>query len=53
MLNDYTSNYKTCLVKLKILPLMYLFELKDILFSIKSIKVPTKQFNIYTCAVKP
>jgi len=26
---------------------MYLFELQDILFAIKSIKVQTKQFNIY------
>ena len=47
LLNDYTSSYKICLVKLKILPLMYLFELQDILFAIKSIKVQTKQFNIY------
>ena len=47
LLNDYTSNYKTHLVKLKILPLMYLFKLQDILFAIKSIKAPTKQFNIY------
>ena len=46
LLNDYTSNYKTRLVKLKILPLMYLLELQDILFAIKSMKFPTKQFNI-------
>ena len=26
---------------------MYLLELQDIIFAIKSIKVPTKQFNIY------
>ena len=32
LLNDYTSNNKTRLVKLKIL--MYLFELHDILFAI-------------------
>ena len=44
LLNDYTSSYKTRLVKLKILPLMYLFELQ---FAIKSIKVQTKQFSIY------
>jgi len=47
LLNDYISNYKTHLVQLKILPLMYLLELQDILFAIKSIKVPTKQLNIY------
>ena len=43
ILNDYTSCYKTRLIKLK---LMYLFELHDILFAIKSIKIPTIQFNI-------
>ena len=47
LLNDYTSSYKTRLVKLKILPLMYLFELQDILFAIKSFKIQTKQLNIY------
>ena len=31
---------------LKLFPLMYLFELHDILFAIKSIKTPTIQFNI-------
>ena len=46
ILNDYTSCYKTRLIKLKLLPLMYLFELQDILFAIKSIKTPTIQFNI-------
>jgi len=30
LLNDYTSSYKTHLVKLRILPLMYLLELQDI-----------------------
>ena len=38
ILNDYTSCYKTRLIKLKLLPLMYLFELQDILFAIKSIR---------------
>ena len=46
ILNDYISSYKTCLTKLKLLPLMYLFELHDILFAIKSIKGPTTHFNI-------
>ena len=46
ILRDYTSSYKTRLLKLKLLPLMYLFELQDILFAIKSLKIPTKQFNI-------
>ena len=46
ILNNYISSYKTCLTKLKLLPLMYLFELHDILFAIKSIKAPTTHFNI-------
>jgi len=47
LLHDYTSSYKTHLIKLRILPLMYLFELQNILFAIKSIKKQTKQFNIH------
>ena len=46
ILNDYTSSYKTRLTLLNLLPLMYLFELHDILFAIKSLKSPTIQFNI-------
>jgi len=46
MLSDNTSNYKTRLFQLKVLPLMYLFELQDILFAFKSIKCPTSQFTI-------
>ena len=45
ILSDYTSSYKTRLILLN-LPLMYLFELHDILFAIKSLKSPTIQFNI-------
>ena len=47
ILNDSDSNYKTRLLTLKLLPLMYLFELQDILFTVKSLKYPTKGFNIY------
>ena len=32
ILNDYTSDYKTRLLKLKLLPLMYLLDLSDVLF---------------------
>ena len=46
ILNDFISCYKTCLLKLNLLPLMYMFELQDLLFAIKSIKSPTNQFNI-------
>ena len=47
ILNDYSSNYKSYLLKLNILPLMYLFDYYDILFFIKHIKYPTNNFNIF------
>jgi len=46
ILNNYTSGYKERLTKLKLFPLMYLFELQDILFAVKSIKTPINQFCI-------
>ena len=46
ILNNYTSDYKTRLLKLKLLPLMYLLDLSDVLFFIKSIKLPSDNFNI-------
>ena len=46
ILNDYSSDYKTCLIKLKILPLMYTFDINDVMFLIKSIKFPSEAFNI-------
>ena len=46
ILNDYNSNYKTRLLTLKLLPLMYLFEFQDITFTVKFLKFPTKGFNI-------
>ena len=30
ILNDYTSDYKSHLIKLQLLPLMYVYELSDI-----------------------
>ena len=39
ILNDYVSDYKNRLLKLKLLPL-------DIMFVIKSLKFPTNNFNI-------
>jgi len=45
ILNDYTICYRAQLIKLKLLSLMYLFELQDILFAVKSIKTPTNHFN--------
>ena len=46
ILNDYTSSYKSRLLKLNILPLMYQFDYYDILFFVKHIKHPTDSFNI-------
>ena len=38
ILNDYSTDYKSQLIKLNLLPLMYIYELMDILFFIKSLK---------------
>lgn len=46
ILNDYISDYKTRLIKLQLLPLMYILEISDIVFFIKCIKNPTISFNI-------
>ena len=47
ILNDYQSSYGSRLLTLNLLPLMYLFEIYDIIFFIKSLKNPTSSFNIY------
>ena len=47
ILNDYNSSYKSRLQQLNLLPLMYNFELQDLLFLIKSLKSPTDNFNIH------
>lgn len=46
ILNDYRSNYRTRLMALNLLPLMYIFELRDIMFCVKSLKSPSRDFNI-------
>ena len=46
ILNNYTMDYKTRLFHLKLLPLMYVLELHDVLFLIKSLNSPTSSFNI-------
>ena len=46
ILNDYTTDYKSRLIKLNLLPLMYIYELSDILFFVKSIQSPCNGFNI-------
>ena len=49
ILGDYTSDYKTRLrlIKLNLQPLMYIYELLDILFFIKSYNSPINSFNIF------
>ena len=47
ILNNYHLDYKSRLSQCCILPLMYFFELNDILFVVKSLKSPTPTFNIY------
>jgi len=46
ILNDYNSSYFDGLKKLNLLPLMYIFELNKVLFTIKSLKYPSSSFNI-------
>ena len=46
ILSDYTSDYKTRLKQLSILPLMYTYEIADIMFFVNSIKNPSPRFNI-------
>ena len=44
--NDYSSDYKSRLSSLHILPLMYFLELNDIMFLVNSLKSPSPGFNI-------
>ena len=46
ILQDFSSDYKTQLTKLNLLPLMYIFEISDIIFFVNSLKHPTPSFNI-------
>ena len=47
ILNDFRSDYKSRLIALDLLPLMYILELQDCMFCIQSLKTPTRDFNIY------
>lgn len=47
ILNDYFSDYKARLIQLNMLPLMYWFEIQDVMFVIKCIKEPPDNFNIF------
>ena len=46
ILNDYSSDYKTRLRKLGILPLMYFFDFQDIIFLVNCLKEPDSNFPI-------
>ena len=46
ILNDYNSSHFDRLKKLNLLPVMYIFELNEALFTIKSLKYPSSSFNI-------
>ena len=47
ILNDFTSDYRSCLIALKILPLTMQVELYSVMFFIRNLKEPTNAFNIY------
>jgi len=44
--DNYQSSYKSRLLSLKLLPLMYIYEINDIMFFIKSYKSPSDHFKI-------
>ena len=46
ILNDYQLTYRCRLMSLHLLPLMYIYELNDVIFFIKSHKQPSSHFNV-------
>ena len=46
ILNNYTSDYKSRLISLHMLPLMMTLEVYDISFFLKSLSSPLEAFNI-------
>ena len=46
ILHDYTSDYKSRLIQLNLLPLMYWYDLQDLLFLIKCMKNPPDNFSL-------
>ena len=46
ILNDFSSDYKSHLTKLNLLPLMMQLEINDIIFFIKNLKEPSSSFDI-------
>ena len=47
ILNDFSSDYRTRLISLHLLPLMYLYELLDVIFFVKCFKSPDPSFPIW------
>ena len=47
ILNDFSSDYRTRLISLHLLPLMYLYELLDVMFFVKCFKSPDPSFPIW------
>jgi len=46
ILHDFISDYKTRLMHLNLFPLMYIFEISDIMFFINCLKNPTPSFDV-------
>ena len=46
ILNSSSADYKTRLIQTNLLPVMYLFELQDLLFVIKCLIKPTENFDV-------
>ena len=46
ILNDFSADYKTRLISLSLLPLMFLYELFDVLFFVKCLKFPDPSFVV-------
>ena len=44
--NDFSTNYRDRLIAIQLLPLMYRFELLDIMFFIKCLKFPNPSFPV-------
>ena len=53
ILHDFSSNYKTRLLSLDLLPLMMMFELNDVLFFINCLKNPSESFDIFKYVSPP
>ena len=47
ILNDYTSTYRSRLCSLNLLPLMYYYEIQDIIFLVKCIKDPPDNLDVF------